>query len=383
MAKNIEMSVLGSDGSYEVLYPYTIPSQVEDLLNNDTKVYIGLSEDSTPDDAFRSLYLLNVLQGKIALTLTVKDSATGTPMEGIQIACSSYCDAKGNPIAGPIETNSEGKIDVFCSVSNPTLSISGYFDIEDYSQQFSYELGNSYSAEWNVTTRNFLKMTSGTNKMFSPNVNRVDVTCVGGGGSGAFVSNGSGQGGNGGFCVVQENTDFNFNIGYSLIVGSGGMAVSDYDEQNVNGKDGGQTSFLNVIANGGGGGYAYGDKISNPNRYLVNSNGNGIGAYWSDQTNPYYGRIAATVGNVMGYSSFTETVIYGGGGGGCLCYNGSEWDSEGAGYGGKGGFKTQSTTGQNGFGGGGGASGDINSWGTGKTGGSGCVAIRMHLKTAV
>lgn len=386
MAKNIEMSVLGSDGSYEVLYPYTIPSQVEDLLNNDTKVYIGLNEDSTPDDAFRSLYLLNVLQGKIALTLTVKDSATGTPIEGVQIACSSYCDAKGNPIAGPIETNSEGKIDVFCSVSNPTLSISDYFDIIDYSQQFSYELGNSYSAEWNVTTRNFLKMTSSTNKMFSPNVNRIDVTCVGGGGGGASGNdsgNGySGGGGGGGYCVIQENINFIENLEYQLVVGAGGIGGISGLAHGRNATDGGNSSFLNLVANGGKAGITYN---------AGEGNGNGGAGFEGSAFVSSRNGLNGGNGNTYGYSSFTETVLYGGGGGGGAYGNSRVAGQGGLGYGGDGGIYITPlpTNGENGYGGGGGGHGGVetdefdSSGLPGGNGGSGCVAMRMHLKTAV
>ena len=379
MPKNIEMSVLGSDGSYEVLYPYTIPSQVENLLNDDTKTLMGLDSSATPDDAFKELYFLNVLADKCAFQLTVTSPA-GTPLEGIQIASTSFIDANGNPVAGPLVTDANGRINTYFKSGKVTLSISGYADIENKSQSYDVLNGEQYEYSWTVNLVNFRKYTSSRNVKFSPNVNNIDVTCVGGGGGGAMTDTAhdrdyeTGGGGAGGYCIVQTSVSFNENNNYNMIIGSGGVAGTTSGTGQEYGKTGGTTSFLEISAQGGEGGQSPGDNASI---------GNGNGGYYRWNGSYNFSAINATAGTVAGYSSFTETVVYGGGGSG-MYYNGSEegyLDTKAtlsAGYGGDAG-----KNGSSGYGGGGGSrwanSGGVNAG----SGGSGCVAIRMHLKTAV
>lgn len=419
MPKNIEMNILGDNGQYETLYPYTIPEQVQDLLNNDTKLLIGLTEESTPDDAFREIYFISALGDKCSFTLTVKTNENQVPLKNIPVNCDSFIDINNNPIEGPLYTNQYGQINTFFKSGNVTLSINGFADLEDWSQSFNVVNGQQYQETANLITINFQKYTSSTSIMLSSNVSQLDVTCVGGGGGGGgggeYIMGG---GGGGGYCAVQENISFNENYSYNIIVGAGGTSGGRSDGSatsskptsgiSIDGGNGGTTSFINVSALGGNGGGVGWMNYSYINNGGIGGIGNGnggnggkieIGSY--SYTSPTNG----TNGSVQGYSSFTETILYGGGGGGgasCMADYVTRQGSPGGTYGGSGGsaksagnkgdtnyYANNGEDGQNGFGGGGG-SGSVATWTNNNqsrqtafsysgSGGSGCVAIRMHL----
>lgn len=414
MSKNIEINYK-DDSGYEVLYPATESRQVLNLLTDSTKTYIGLDPSSTPDDAFRSLYLLNVLSDKASFRLTVK-TAGGTPIANLPVTCDKYLDGNSNPVAGPLYTDENGVIDTFFANGSVTLSVTGYADLENWSQQYSVVNGEQYEKEVALTTRNFMRWTSSTTTKFSPNVSRVDVSCVGGGGgagggvasSKSFSQAASGGGGGGGYVTVQEAVSFSPNTSYQIVIGAGGAGgTSDYakyegDGDMTKGGDGGSTTFLTLTANGGKGGNK-GSHLGTGNQEVVYGTGgagNGAGGrgVWCKTTygssNQEATGIAGTRGSVQGYSSFTEMTLYGGGGGSGAC---GEWTSPesaggtgGSSYGGNGGNNGTSSGGNgknggSGFGGGGGSGGftckdDSINFGTNGSGGSGCVAIRMHLK---
>ena len=395
MSKNIEMNILGDDGQYETLYPYTIPEQVQDLLNNDTKEYIGLTTSATPDDAFRSLYLMNVLGDKCSFTIKFVTATTQTPLEGLPVTCSSYIDSKGNPVSGPLYTNSQGEISTFFKGGSVKLSISGFIDLQNWSQTYQVSNGEQYNYTVKLTTVNFKKWTSTINNIkFSNNVNQMDVTVVGGGGGGGKGQEVSGQlggggGGGGGYCTIQEKVSFSINNNYQVVIGAGG-----------NGGNGGNSSFLGVAASGGvlgGDALVYtasGETLHQG--YGGKGNGKGGNGSWkTGQYGSYVAPVKAIDGSVYGYSSFTETVLYGGGGAGGNCGRSNEQSYIDAGYfnGGNGyggdnntlGNYNDGGNGVNGYGGGGGGANIWSDWdgrdnvASPGIGGSGCVAIRMHL----
>ena len=404
MSKNIEMNILGDDGQYETLYPYTIPEQVQDLLNNDTKLLIGLTEESTPDDAFREIYFISALGDKCSFTLTVKTNENQVPLKNIPVNCDSFIDINNNPIEGPLYTNQYGQINTFFKSGNVTLSISGFADLEDWSQSFNVVNGQQYQETANLITVNFQKYTSSTNIMLSSNVFQLDVTCVGGGGGGGgggeYIMGG---GGGGGYCAVQENIPFNENYSYNIIVGAGGASGGRSDGRQAASKP---TSGISVDG-GNGGGVGWMD-YSYTNYGGIGGTGNGNGGDGGKTESGSYSYTSPTNGmngSVQGYSSFTENVLYGGGGGGgasCVAQYVIRQGSSGGTYGGSGGsaksagnigdtnyYANNGGDGQNGFGGGGG-SGSIARWTNSNqsaqmafsysgSGGSGCVAIRMHL----
>ena len=402
MSKNIEINYK-DDSGYEILYPATESRQVLNLLTDSTKTYIGLDPSSTPDDAFRSLYLLNVLSDKASFRLTVK-TAGGTPIANLPVTCDKYLDGNSNPVAGPLYTDENGVIDTFFANGNVTLSVTGYADLENWSQQYTVVNGEQYEEEVALTTRNFMRWTSSTTTKFSSNVSRVDVSCVGGGG-GAGGSWGqrrsivavSGGGGGGGYVTVQESVLISFNTFYSVIVGAGGSAGSNVTSNVTKGADGGSSSIIEIVANGGSGGEkADGNTNLTPQGGIGNGKG-GRGVYVTDIRSDEANGNPGEDGNGQIYSSFTETILCGGGGGSGACGAGtfpySQGGEGGSPNGGKGGGDSNSSGGVNGknginFGGGGGSGGveeeySDNNYGESGISGAGyqgCVAIRMHLK---
>ena len=431
MPKNIQMNILDSDGQYDVLYPETNAEQVlnlettvsqsELMLSNSTKTLMGINLSSTPNDAFKFLYLNSVLGDKCNFTLTVYDSNSKKPLINIPIECDSFITATGDPVSSPLYTDNNGSINTFFKGGNVKLTINGFADIENWSQQYNVSNGEIYNYSVYINTLNFQKYVSSTSLIFSSNVEQLDITCVGGGGgaggnklaqSAMGTGLGCGGGGGGGYCVIQENFSFTPYQSYNLIIGSGGSGVSHTSGfmNGGNGQNGGQTSFDTIIAQGGSGGnggttnvnVGYGGNGGNGN-----GNGGAGGNYMSEQSFDAQGKNGSD-GSVYGYSSFTETVLYGGGGGGgsfansyVRIYGGTGGTygggSGGGGYGSK--YYGESfsvdngTNGKDGYGGGGGCAGVAmqgkadgsvkpSSEAQGGNGGSGCVTIRMHLKSS-
>lgn len=371
MPKNIEMSVLGSDGTYDVLYPKNISDIV--LSSEYLKGVFNLSDNSDIDDAFdyinRKIILLQY--NKAGINVTLK-TAGGSPLEGIPInGITANYDGTGSCV-----TDSEGKCFGYCDAGSVTVSCNSYADMTINSQQIQTLATEMYDVELTASNLlNFIKIISSNNIIFSTNVSTVDVCCVGGGG-GSFSQRGSSGyiigGGAGGQVTINEGISVESNTSYSLIVGSGGRGSTnepDYDTIAIAGNNGGDSSFLNVVGTGGACGWqAY--RTSGLEEGQFPAVGNGNGGYFRTDTGG--GRVNPTEGNNIGYYSFTETGLYGGGGAGG--YSNTNFGyTDGTTYGGRG-----TTVAQSGFGGGGGyANRNETSY---SSGGSGCVAIRMHLK---
>lgn len=365
------------------------PLNKETLLQDSTEIEIfGNASNRTVAEAFSGIMnrIELIMQNVASMALTITDTA-GNPIPGVYVK--GVFDDNGNPI----KTNASGQINGYVSEGDTTLSIQDYADIIPYSEVFTAVKGQSYTKTIQVTTRNFLKILSSGQYRLSGNVEQVDVTAVGGGGGGAGGSANTdlespGSGGGGGYCTVQENVSFVPGVSYPAIVGAGGVrgaGASDNTLTATAGGNGGQSSFLGVSANGGMGG--------NLGDGAQGGSGNGKGGNAPSSFNT--SGVDGVAGSVLGYSSFTETVRYGGGGG-----SGAYGESReltpgegGEGYGGDGGRYSPGsaigcTPGADGFGGGGGGgyAGDYSAgYGpaeNGEKGGSGCLALRMHLATA-
>ena len=338
------------------------PLNKASLLTDETEAALfGSAADRTVNQAFHFIAgKLALISGNLAeIDLTVV-TASGNPVANMPIA--GTFDADGNTLV----TDASGKATGYVSEGTVTLSISGYADIQNYSETLEVSKGQSYEKTIKLTVINFLKITSSKSVKFSPNVSQVDVTVVGGGGAGGTGSGTYGAGGGGGgYCTVQEAVEFTPGVLYSAVIGAGGTGYDAHDPKT--GGDGGASSFMGITANGGKGGTG-GFSSSN-----AGGAGNGAGGATAR---------SGTAGSVLGYSSFTETVRYGGGGGGAVARNysggagGADFGATGGGYGD--GASAENGTG----GGGGGGGGEIvdgdTSYGDGGNGGSGCVAIRMH-----
>lgn len=389
MAKNIEMNNLKSDGTYDILYPKT-KSEIT-IIDDSVANSYSLPNGSNVSDAFIDIIdkFVMIQKGLGRIVVQVNDT-NGNPMKNLIVT--GLSDADGNT---PVLTNSNGRAVGISSSGTVNISITGYADIENISQSVIVGSGETVNCSISVTTRNFLKVTSSSSYMFSDNVQRLDVTSVGGGGASGACANdvshrevASGGSGAGGYCVVQDNIVIEPNKSYQAIIGSGAS---------VGALKGGKTSFLGVEADGGNSGT---DAKMTTNGSSTNigiggiGNGNGVNGIKGKNK---IDEIVGTQGNpgtVDGFSSFTETVKYGGSGGGGAFISSSYSDgpdaAPGGGFGGAGGLAgSDGQPGQDGFGGGAGAPG-IRAWfdddghsvrmGKPAKGGSGCVAIRMHLK---
>ena len=393
------MLITPEDGSppyYAVLTMADNPTQdgtplnKETLLQDGTEVQIfGDANNRTVDEAFSGvMYRINLIMQNVAnMTLTVTD-ASGNPLEGVYV--NGIFDDNGDTV----QTNASGQVIGYVAEGVTTLSISGYADIVDYSEESTAVKGQSYTKTIQVQTLDFLKITSSKSVKFSKNVQQVDITVVGGGGgAGGGYADGtgdervaSGGGGAGGNVTVETSVTFTTNTIYPAVVGYGGSGGAD----GATGGTGGTSSFLGVLASGGAGGQ--GSSRTTPGDGGI-GNGNGGNGVLSESEYYEYPGNPGTAGTIAGYSSFTDTVFYGGGGGtGCAANSNDSGGGAGGGYGGAGGSTYLGTPddgspGQQGFGGGGGSGGaarwrDSGRVGAAGSGGSGCIAIRMHLKTA-
>lgn len=369
------------------------PPTKENLLSDDAEISLfGSPADRTVSEAFLgiSAKLKLIMSDMASITLTVTDQA-GNPVKNVLVN-GIYSDS-----GAAVYTNDSGVASGYIAEGSQTISIKNYADLEDISKTLTVVKGSTITEAITATRRNFLKLTESKIVKFSGNASTVDVTSVGGGGaSGACASDldhrevASGGSGAGGYCVVQDNIAIEPNKSYQAIIGSGAS---------VGALKGGKTSFLGVEADGGNSGTDATRTTSGSSSYANIGiggigNGNGVNGIKGENKTPDIVGTQGNPGTVDGFSSFTETVKYGGSGGG----GAFEADSHssfppnggsGGGFGGDGGQPgSAGQPGQDGFGGGAGAPG-IRAWydddghnvriGSPAKGGSGCVAIRIHF----
>lgn len=348
------------------------------LLQDSTEASLfGSAADRTVDDVFAGIagQLKLIKSDMAAITLTVQDT-NGKPIP--EVLVQGILSESGQAVY----TNANGVVTGYIGEGAQVIKVSGYADLEDYSETVTVVKGTTITKTIKLTTRNFLKITSSRSIKFSGNVSAVDVTAVGGGGGGGLQGLAStsdivgGAGGGGGYCVVKEAITINPNELYKIVIGIGGTVFTT--RKSPNGKPGGTTTALGVTANGGAGGEGFPEKWDGFS--LAGGVGNGNGGYNGydcglDRRNAENGKD----GSVLGYASFTELVRYGGGGGG----GGKGLDVVGGqNFGAAPSKSAKANTG------GGGGGGTYKDYGEGPSpenpgnGGSGVVAIRMHLKSA-
>ena len=343
------------------------PLNKANLLSDATETAMfGAAANRTVDEAFAGLaaQIKLIMSNTAAITLTLKDSA-GHAISGVLVQ--GILTESGQAVY----SGTDGVAAGYIAEGSQTIKVTGYADIEDYTETIAVTKGTTITKTLTLTTRNFLKITSSKSVMYSGNVNSIDVTVVGGGGGG-------------GYCILTENVDFEANVTYPAVIGSGGTAGKyGGNESATNGGNGGKSSFMGITANGGTGGHTYGAS----NGDLSGGAGNGKGGNGGYKSNGY----AGVAGGALGYNSFDTTVKYGGGGGGGYGSGvGVSYTAYGAGgaqYGATNHKNAAANTGGGGCGGGGSTTyysdGDYSySRENGTSGGSGVVAIRMHLKSA-
>ena len=117
-----------------------------------------------------------------------------------------------------------------------------------------------YKSKDKIADGTINRYNSSTTLRFSNNVASVDVCCVGGGGAGGGYTAHSQNGGGGGGAIVNSyNIAVTPDTNYPLIVGSGGLyerSVGTGGGGSASAADGGETSFMGVVAAGGKGGQA-------------------------------------------------------------------------------------------------------------------------------
>lgn len=327
------------------------PLNKSTLLTDATANLMG-GAVQTPDDAFMRLILLSQTGGMVTAQVTSSD---GSPVENLKVT--GLLDIAKKPVF----TDSGGRAVGIAEAGKRTIGISGYADVVDSTQSVQIENGSIYELSFTVSSRNYLNISSARNVMFSPNVATIDYDVVGAGGGGGGQDRFHGGGGGGGG-AIQTVTGVSVvpNQVYSVTIGAGGTT----NDNGQTGNPGGQSSFMETVAEGGQGGKNEGNK--------------GIGGEGGQPGGGRGGNKGrdGTPGGVR-FSSFTQTEMCSGGGGG-------SGGSGGNGGGGDGGADNQNgTRGQKpgAGGGGGGAPDDLVDWQTyGGKGHDGCVDIRMHLK---
>ena len=361
--KNITLRQKNTSGVYDKLYTKTTATQSK--LSTATAALFG---DGTSDADAALAKIADTVKSIGNVQVKVVDP-NGNPIQGARITglYGTPTTASDGTAHGVLQTNP-------ISISSP------YIDLKDQTADASGYVG---SFDVLVITlpvvgeNSITRVTSSKTVKFSKAVKTVDVCCVGGGGAGGsmafnadYTSLACGGGGGGGI-VNATNIAVTPLIDNSLIVGSGG----NYKDGGYTGGNGGTSSFLNIVANGGFGGTG---KIGgNGNLAGGNSGAVGCGNGGNGEQN----------GGNSTVSEFNDSTTYysGGGGGGSASQSGSA-KTGGSPNGANGARWTLAATNAKGPGGGGGGafgyrpdSGSTGYSAKGSSGGPGLVAIRFHF----
>lgn len=144
---------------------------------------------------------------------------------------------------------------VYCKVTNRAGTVqsrTATLKILTYKPTYSYSGTSEFTDEGNGNWN--LKLKSSGTLNFSKLDTKIDVFCVGGGGSGANRTSGTnafGAGGGGGYTKTSKGISATKGSDYTITVGAGG-AAAQWNENN--GSRGGTTSAFGVSAEGGYGG---------------------------------------------------------------------------------------------------------------------------------
>ena len=350
----------------------------KNLLHDSTAEMLGLTKKAVVNDAF--VVVANTLKlitsGSAVLNLTVVDNS-GLPVKNVMI--SGLFDAAG----GQMYTNDSGKANGIIAANGTTISISGYIDLQDYSEEINITQGGSETKTITLTRVNQKVISTSSGLRFSNNVKTFDVCLCGAGGGSepAWVPNypsttlyRGGSGGGGGYVI--NLYDLNPQDGdYYITIGVGGKGGNR--NTGLNPTSGG---YSQITLNGESIGIAMGGL--GPGSGTIDGKvgeGNGKGG-----TGFYH----SGASNTPGQNGVSGTVrvfddpdgdLPGGGGAGGFKYNyptgGGNPYSGGANYGGD--------SGQNGTTPGGGAGGQSalgESWWLGFNGGNGQAWVRMVIE---
>lgn len=340
------------------------------LLQDSTEIALfGRAADRTIDEAFSGIagQLKLIMSDMATITLTVQ-TTNGKPIPDVLVQ--GILNENGQAVY----TNASGVATGYIGEGQQVVKVSGYADVEDYSETLTVVKGTNISKTWKLTTNNFLSVKSSRSVKFTGNVSTIDysVTSGGGGGSGGYGFPGGG-GGAGGGTITKTGIAVEPNKQYAAVIGAGG--ASGYGD--AAGKSGGKSSFLGDSPNGGAPGTpaANGTTGGAGGSGGAGTQGGGSGGNGgSNYANGSNGSNATSTA----FTSFTETKTLGGGGAGG---EGKNYSGASATDGIVGGAANTGGGGSGGYGAGKDKEGDYND-SPGSYGYSGFIGIRMHLKSA-
>lgn len=368
MANNVTLHQKNKDGAYDNIYPRTTADHT--MLTPATGNKYGLTDGNAEQAVSISMDFISTIG---AISMYVFDPL-GNPVEGAIIQGLS-----GNP-----STNASGFVQGTV-VANPVTVKSPYVDLKDQSVNVTSYVGTTTAMRVTLESlgeNGIVRFTRSTNVKFSHVAKTVDVCCVGGGGGGGqsankqtttYEFNGGGAGGGGGGIVNSYGINVSADTSYSISIGNGGGIEGT----------GGTTTFLSVSAPGGTGGSRSGD-------YPYIEQVAGLAGIAGCGNGGYYG----AGGSNTTVSEFNDgKTFYSGGGGagvGDRLVTENKKFKGGSPNGASGaiaGYNVTAKAGTAGIGGGGGgaayysnSSGStINNDIRAGSGGSGLVAIRIHL----
>ena len=361
--KNITLRQKNTSGVYDKLYTKTTATQSK--LSTATAALFG---DGTSDADAALAKIADTVKGIGNVQVKVVDPS-GNPIQGARVTglYGTPTTASDGTAHGVLQTNP-------ISISSP------YIDLKDQTADASGYVGsfNALVVTLPVVGENSItRITSSKTVKFSKVIKTVDVCCVGGGGAGGSMAFNDGNtnlscgGGGGGGIVNATNIAVTPLINNSLIVGSGG----NYKDGGYTGGNGGTSSFLNVVANGGFGGTGKIGWVGN----LAGGNSGAVGCG--------NGGNGEQNGGNSTVSEFNDNTTYysGGGGGGSSSPSGSA-KTGGSPNGANGARWTLAATNAKGPGGGGGGAfgyrprpSDSAYSAKGSSGAPGLVAIRFHF----
>lgn len=341
------------------------------LLQDSTEVALfGRAADRTIDETFSGIagQLKLIMSDMATITLTVQ-TTNGKPIP----------DALVQGILGEngqaVYTDANGVATGYIGEGQQVVKVSGYADVEDYSETLTVVKGTNISKTWKLTTNNFLSVKSSRSVKFTGNVSTIDYSVTsGGGGGGAGYGYPGGGGGAGGGTITKTGVEISPNTVYPATVGAGGKGGTylDYD-----GHPGGQSSFMGDAPAGGNPGLSPVRGGSGEPGGIGGSGSQGGGSGGNGGSNSDNGSNGSNATSTA-FTSFAETKSLGGGGAGG---EGKNYSGTSATDGIVGGAANTGGGGSGGYGAGKDKEGDYND-SPGSYGYSGFIGIRMHLKSA-
>lgn len=341
------------------------------LLQDSTEVSLfGRAADRTVDEAFSGIagQLKLIMSDMATIALTIL-TTNGKPIPDVLVQ--GILSENGQAVY----TNASGVATGYIGEGQQVVKVSGYADVEDYSETITVIKGTNITKTWKLTTNNFLSVKSSRSVKFTGNVSTIDYSVTsGGGGGGAGYGYPGGGGGAGGGTITKTGIEISPNTVYPATVGAGGKGGTylDYD-----GHPGGQSSFMGDAPAGGNPGLSPVRGGSGAPGGIGGSGSQGGGSGGNGGSNSDNGSNGSNATSTA-FTSFTETKSLGGGGAGG---EGKNYSGASATDGIVGGAANTGGGGSGGYGAGKDKEGDYND-SPGSYGYSGFIGIRMHLKSA-